>query len=100
MNTHANTLFVQTQGAYLSQDGETVRVKIERQVKLTVPLHHLEGIVCCGRVTVSPSLIAKCAERGVSLAYFTEHGAMKGTQRASTSITSTFCSGNRLRTSR
>jgi CRISPR-associated protein Cas1 len=74
MNTHANTLFVQTQGAYLSQDGETVRVKIERQVKLTVPLHHLEGIVCFGRVTVSPSLIAKCAERGLSLAYFTEHG--------------------------
>jgi CRISPR-associated protein Cas1 len=74
MTTHANTLFVQTQGAYLSQDGETVRVKIDGQVKLTVPLHHLEGIVCFGRVSVSPGLLAKCAQRGLSIAYFTEHG--------------------------
>lgn len=74
MTTHANTLFVQTQGAYLSQQGETVRVKIEGQVKLTVPVHHLEGIVCFGRVTVSPALIAMCSERQVSLAFLTEHG--------------------------
>jgi CRISPR-associated protein Cas1 len=74
MPTHANTLFVQAQGAYLSQDGETVRVKVDKQVKLTVPLHHLESIVCFGRVSVSPGLIAKCSQLGLSIAYFTEHG--------------------------
>jgi len=74
MNTHANTLFVQTQGAALSKSGETVRVKIDGQCKLTVPLHHLEGIVCFGRVLVSPGLLEECARRGLALAYFTEHG--------------------------
>lgn len=74
MTTHGNTLFVQTQGAYLGQEGETVRVKVEGQVKLTVPVHHLEGIACFGRVTISPGLIAMCSERKVSIAHFTEHG--------------------------
>lgn len=74
MTTHGNTLFVQTQGAYLGQDGETVRVKVEGQVKLAVPVHHLEGIVCFGRVTISPALIAMCSERNLSIAHFTEYG--------------------------
>ena len=58
MKTHQNTLYVQTQGAYLAKDHETVQVKVERVVKLTVPFHHLEGIVCFGRVGVSPDLLA------------------------------------------
>jgi len=74
MKTHANTLFVQTQGAALSKSGETVRVKIDGQVKLTVPLHHLEGIVCFGRILVSPGLLEECARRGLGLAFFTAHG--------------------------
>jgi CRISPR-associated protein Cas1 len=74
MKPHANTLFVQTQGAALSKSGETVRVKIDGQVKLTVPLHHLEGIACFGRVLVSPSLIEEISKRGLALAHFTEHG--------------------------
>ncbi len=74
MKTHANTLYVQTQGAYLAKEGETVRVKVEKETKLTVPLHHLEGIVCFGRVSVSPGLLAECAERGMALSFFTEYG--------------------------
>jgi hypothetical protein len=31
----ANTLFVQTQGAYLRKDHETVQVKLDGEVKLT-----------------------------------------------------------------
>ncbi len=74
MKTHANTLYVQTQGAYLAKEGETVRVKVEKETKLTVPLHHLEGIVCFGRISCSPGLMAECAERGLALSFFTEHG--------------------------
>lgn len=74
MNVHANTLFVQTQGAYLSQRGDTVRVKLDGAVKLTVPMHHLEGISCFGRIGVSPGLMAACSQRGIGLSYFTEHG--------------------------
>jgi CRISPR-associated protein Cas1 len=74
MRTHQNTLYVQTQGAYVGRDHETVRVKVDGQVRLTVPLHHLEGIVCFGRVSVSPGLLALCGERPLHISYLSEHG--------------------------
>ena len=36
-----NTLYVTTQGAYLRLENGTVKVEVEKEVKLTVPLHHL-----------------------------------------------------------
>src|SRR5580698_3627580 len=74
MNTHANTLYVQTPGAYLGKEGETVRVKVDGQVKLTVPLHHLEGIVCFGRVGMSTALMSAVADRDLAISFFTEQG--------------------------
>lgn len=74
MTTHANTLYVQTPGAYLGKSGETVRVKVEGKVRLTVPLHHLEGIVCFGRVSVSTSLMAEAADRDLTISFFSENG--------------------------
>lgn len=74
MKHHLNTLFVFTQDAYLSKDGEAVAVKVERQVKLRLPIHNLGGIVCFGRISASPYLMAMCAEQGVSVSFCTEHG--------------------------
>ena len=39
MTTHGNTLFVQTQGAYLGQEGETVRVTVDGESNLPPPLN-------------------------------------------------------------
>jgi CRISP-associated protein Cas1 len=50
MKHHLNTLYIQTQGTYLAREGEAVLVKVEKQVKLRVPVHNLGGIVCFGRV--------------------------------------------------
>lgn len=69
-----NTLYVTTQGAYLARDGETITVRIEHEVVLRVPVHTLASVVCFGHVSASPPLMGLCAERGVSLAYFTENG--------------------------
>lgn len=63
MRSHANTLFITTQGAYLTRDHQTLRVKIEGKVRLTVPLHHLESVVCFGRVSVSPAVLVAYQER-------------------------------------
>ena len=41
-----NTLFVTTQGAYLSKEGETVVVKVDGEISLRLPVHTLGGIVC------------------------------------------------------
>lgn len=69
-----NTLYVTTQGAYLARDGEAVAVRVEQETKLRVPIHTLSGIVCFGQVGCSPFLMGLCGERGVALAFLTEHG--------------------------
>jgi CRISPR-associated protein Cas1 len=71
---HLNTLFVTTQGAYLSKEGETVLVSVEGEKRLQLPVHTLGGIVCFGRVTCSPFLMGFCAENNVGLSFLTENG--------------------------
>ena len=74
MKKHLNTLFVTTQGAYLSKEGETVAVKIDGQTRLQIPVHTIGGIVCFGQVSCSPFLMGFCAEKGVGISFLTEHG--------------------------
>jgi len=74
MKKHLNTLFVTTQGAYLSKDGETVAVKIEQKTVLRIPIHTLDGIVCFGSVGCSPYLMGFCAEKDVAISFLTEYG--------------------------
>lgn len=74
MRSHANTLFITTQGAYVTRDHQTLRVKIEGKVRLTVPLHHLESVVCFGRVSVSPAVLATCGEHRLGFSFLSEHG--------------------------
>ena len=74
MKKYLNTLFVTTQGAYLSKEGETVVVKVDSEVRLQVPVHTIGGIVCFGQVSCSPFLMGFCAEKGVTISYLTENG--------------------------
>jgi CRISPR-associated protein Cas1 len=74
MKKHLNTLFVTTQGAYLSKEGETVTVKVEQQIKLRIPIHTIGGIVCFGNVLSSPFLLGFCAEKDVAVSFLSEHG--------------------------
>jgi len=69
-----NTLFVTTQGSYLSKEGDTVLVHQEQEVKLRVPIHNLGSIVCFGNVLCSPFLLGLCGERNVTLSFLTENG--------------------------
>ncbi len=74
MKKHLNTLFVTSQGTWLSKDGETVSVRIDGETRLRVPIHLLEGIVCFGNVTMSPFLMAHCAGNGVGISFLSENG--------------------------
>ncbi|MBM4463154.1 MAG: type I-C CRISPR-associated endonuclease Cas1 [Chloroflexi bacterium] len=69
-----NTLYVMTQGAYLSREGETVLVKVDGETKLRVPVHTLGGIVCFGVASCSPPLMGLCAERNVAISFLSERG--------------------------
>lgn len=77
MHELLNVLYVQTQGAVLHLDHDTVQVKIERETKLRVPLMRLSGIAVFGQVTVTPFLIQRCAEDGRSLVWLSRNGRFK-----------------------
>lgn len=74
MKKHLNTLFVTTQGAYLSKEGETVVVKHEKEILLQIPIHTIGGIVCFGQVSCSPFLMGFCAEHDVGVSFLSEYG--------------------------
>lgn len=80
-----NTLYVQTQGAYIHLYHDTVRVEVEGKVKLQVPLHHLGGVVVFGNVLLSPFLIQRFAEEGRSVAWFSASGRFVGRLHGPTS---------------
>nr|WP_321513840.1 type I-C CRISPR-associated endonuclease Cas1c [uncultured Pseudodesulfovibrio sp.] len=69
-----NTLYVTSQGSYLSKDGECVVVRTEDGEKKRFPVHVLDGIVCFGNVLCSPFLLGHCGEKGVSVSFLTEWG--------------------------
>lgn len=72
-----NTLYVMTQGAYLSLDHETVRVEVGGELKLQVPLHHLGSIMAMGNVMISPFFLGKCAEDGRAVVILDRNGRYK-----------------------
>jgi len=74
MKTLLNTLYVTTNDAWLRLEGETLVVMVEKEKRLQVPMHHLGGIVCIGRVNLSSALMARCMEDGRSIVWLNEQG--------------------------
>jgi CRISP-associated protein Cas1 len=74
MKQHLNTLFVTTQGAYLSKKGDTIAVRVEKKDVLRVPMNNLGSVVCFGRVACSPFLLGACAQHGIAVSFLTEYG--------------------------
>src|SRR6266481_9342373 len=77
MHQLLNTLYVNTEGSYLRLDHDTLKVSVEKEMKLQVPLHHLGGVVCFGDVLVSPALMRRCGEDGRSLVLLDRNGRFK-----------------------
>ena len=74
MRRLGNTLYVTSQGTYLSKDGDCVLATRDDGQKTRIPIGSVDGIVAFGRVSASPFLLGLCAERGVTVSYFTEPG--------------------------
>jgi CRISPR-associated protein Cas1 len=71
-----NTLYVVTRGASLCRDHLTIRVLVERQSRLVVPVHQLDSVVLFGCVHVTPGVLHLCAEHGVAVSFLTESGRL------------------------
>lgn len=72
-----NTLYVTLPESYLHLDNDTLRVEIEHETRLRVPLHHLSSVVCFGHVMVSPILMHRLADEGKSLVLLDGRGRFK-----------------------
>lgn len=72
-----NTLYVTTADTYLRLDNDTLRVEVEAETKLRVPLHHLSGVVCFGHTGLSAPLMHRLAEEGIALVLLDNNGRFK-----------------------
>jgi len=77
MHQLLNTLYITTEGAYLHIDHETLKIEVERETRLQVPIHHIGGVVCFGNVMVSPMAVHRCAEDGRFLVFLDRNGRFK-----------------------
>lgn len=69
-----NTLYVTTDGAWLHKDGANIVMDVDREERARLPAHMLQDIVCIGRITISPPLLAFCAQQGITVSYLTPQG--------------------------
>ncbi|MDF7800461.1 type I-C CRISPR-associated endonuclease Cas1c [Pontiellaceae bacterium B1224] len=74
MKKHLNTLYVTTQNAYLHKEGQSVVVNVEKETRLRVPVHTLDGIVCFGAISMSPFLMHHCADSNVAVSFLSQYG--------------------------
>lgn len=84
-----NTLYVFTEDAYLTLDGENVVAKVGNDALGRFPLHTLEGISLFSYAGASPALMGACCERGIRLTFFSPSGRYLADARGA-------CTGNVL----
>lgn len=74
-----------TPKAWVHLENGTLRVDVEREKRLRVPLHHIGGVVCFGNVLVSPALMHRIADEGKSLVLLDDSGRFKARLEGPTS---------------
>jgi CRISPR-associated protein Cas1 len=72
-----NTLYVTVPESYLRLENDTLRIEVEKDVRLRVPLHHLGSVVCFGHVGLSAPLMHRLAEEGIALVLLDDRGRFK-----------------------
>jgi CRISP-associated protein Cas1 len=72
-----NTLYLTTPDTYLRLDNETLRVEVDHETRLRVPLHHLSAVVCFGHINLSAPLMHRLADSGIALVLLDDNGRFK-----------------------
>lgn len=72
-----NTLYVTTPESYLHLENDTVRIEVEHETRLRVPLHHVGSLVCFGNVKLSTPLMHRLADNGIGLVLLDGNGRFK-----------------------
>lgn len=72
-----NTLYLTTPESYVHLDNNTLRIDIERETRLRVPLHHIGAVVCFGNISLSTPLMHRLADDGIALVMLDRNGRFK-----------------------
>ena len=72
-----NTLYLTTPETYLRLDNDTLRVEVDLETRLRVPLHHLSAVVCFGHIGLSAPLMHRLAEGGIAMVLLVDNGRFK-----------------------
>jgi CRISPR-associated protein Cas1 len=72
-----NTLYVTLPESRLRLDNDTLRVEVEEETRLRVPLHHLQAVVCFGHIGLSAPLMHRLADSGIALVLLDAAGRFK-----------------------
>lgn len=72
-----NTLYVNTPESYLRLDNDTLRIMLGEETRLRVPLHHLQAVVCFGRIGLSVPLMHRLADEAIALVLLDDNGRFK-----------------------
>ncbi len=77
MKQHLNTLYITTEGAWLSLDGESVVVSVDNRKLGRIPLINLQAIQTFGwSIGASTQLMAHCAMKGVHISFCNPNGKL------------------------
>lgn len=68
------TLYVVTDGMYLSLDNENVLLNLGKETVQRFPLVNIQNIICFSFKGASPALMGECAKRGIGLSFFSPFG--------------------------
>lgn len=72
-----NTLYVTNDEAYVRLDNDTLRVDINDEKKMQVPLHHITAVVCFGGAVMSLPAMCRCAEAGIAVVLLDRNGRFR-----------------------
>jgi len=72
------TLYITEPGAVVRKSDERIKVTLEKETLLDVPLLRIDDVVALGRVTVTPAAVESILQRKISMAFLTESGRFLG----------------------
>jgi len=80
-----NTIYVTSEGAALSKDGENLVVQIEGEERARAPFHMIASVVAFGAVLLTPPLLQACAARGITVVLLDRNGRFQARVEGPTS---------------
>ncbi len=69
-----NILYITTENSRVRKENETLVVEAGEKKLGQFPIHMFQGLMVFGPIWISPYAMAFCAERGVSISFFSEFG--------------------------